>query len=157
MRVRPRDSLRRRVFRCHGLTLIEILVTIAVLGILFGIAVPTWTILIPAYQLNSATRQVATELQLARNRAMAQYRRYRLIFSSPTTYRIEKETAPQANAYELFSGPKNLPGGVSVSANVTPTFLSRGNASQGGTITLAHSAGPSKAITLLPSGRIEIK
>jgi type IV fimbrial biogenesis protein FimT len=140
----------------HGFTLIEISISIAVLGILLAIALPVWNTLAPAFQLNSATRQVVADLQLARNRAMAQYRKFRIVFNSATTYSVERQDNPGVEAYTLFSGPRSLPSGITVASNSTPVFQSRGNASPGATVTLTNSVGASRAITVLLTGRVDI-
>ena len=140
-----------------GFTLLDIIATVAIFSILVAIAVPTWGNLLPGYQLNSAARQVATEFQSARNRAMAQYRRFRLIFDSASTYRVERENTPGAADYALFSGPKNLPSGIIAATNNTPIFQTRGDASPTGSITLTNSKGETKAITVSSTGRVEIQ
>ena len=151
---RPRQSF----FLSHGgFTVLDIIATLAIFGILAAIAVPTWGNLLPGYQLNSAARQVATEFQSARNRAMVQYRRFRIVFDSATTYRVERENTPGAADYVLFSGPKGFPSGITAAANNTPVFQTRGDASPTGSITLTNSKGETKAITVSSTGRVEIQ
>jgi len=142
---------------CRGFTLIEILISIVILSSLFAIALPIWSAVIPGYQLNSAARQMATEFHSARNRAMAQYRRFRLVFSSATTYSIERENTPGAADYTLFSGPKTLPSAVTSTFNNTPIFQTRGDASPAGTVTLTNSTGASKVITVSSTGKVDIQ
>ena len=142
---------------CRGFTLIEILISIVILSSLFAIALPIWSSLIPGYQLNSAARQMAVEFHSARNRAMAQYRRFRLVFNSATTYSVERETTPGAADYTLFSGPKTLPSAVTATFNNTPIFQTRGDASPAGTVTLTNSTGASKVITVSSTGKVDIQ
>lgn len=145
------------VFSYSGFTLLEIIVTLAIFSILVAIAVPIWSTLVPGYQLNSAARQVATEFQSARNRAMAQYRRFRVVFDSATTYRVERENTPGAADYALLIGPKSLPPGITATSNNTPIFQTRGDASPTGSVTLTNSTGDTKAVTVSSTGRVEIQ
>ncbi len=145
------------LFSRRGFTLIEMLVSIVILSSLFAIALPIWSAVIPGYQLNSAARQMATELHSARNRAMAQYRRFRLVFNSATTYSVERETTPGAADYTLFSGPKSLPSAITATFNNTPIFQTRGDASPAGTVTLTNSTGASKVITVSSTGKVDIQ
>jgi prepilin-type N-terminal cleavage/methylation domain-containing protein len=65
-----------KLSRVDGFTVLEILVAMAIFTILGAFAVPQWGNLLSKYRLDSAARLVATELHGARNRAMAQYRRF---------------------------------------------------------------------------------
>jgi len=140
-----------------GFTLLEILVVMAIFTILGAFAVPQWGNLLAKYRLDSAARQVATELHGAKNRAMAQYRRFKLVFDSPTTYTIQKEQTPGEGDYTATSGAKSLPLGITVEFNNTPVFQTRGNASPGATITLTNPNNETKKVVVALTGRIEIR
>jgi len=146
-----------KLSQADGFTLIEILVTMAILTILGAFAVPQWGNLLAKYRLDSAARQVATELHGAKNRAMAQYRRFKLVFDSPTTYTIQKEQTPGEGDYTATSGAKSLPLGITVEFNNTPVFQTRGNASPGATITLTNPNNETKKVVVALTGRIEIR
>ena len=146
-----------KLSQADGFTLIEILVTMAILTILGAFAVPQWGNLLAKYRLDSAARQVATELHGAKNRAMAQYRRFKLVFDSPTTYTIQKEQTPGEGDYTATSGDKSLPLGITVEFNNTPVFQTRGNASPGATITLTNPNNETKKVVVALTGRIEIR
>ncbi len=140
-----------------GFTLLEILVVMAIFTILGAFAVPQWGNLLSKYRLDSAARHVATELHGARNRAMAQYRRFKLVFDSPTTYTIQKEQNPGEKDYTAISGAKSLPIGITAVFNNTPVFQTRGNASSGATITLSNSENGTKEVVVHLTGRIDIR
>ncbi len=146
-----------RPSRACGFTLLEILVAMGILGILAGFAIPHWSSLLSGYRLNAAARQVAVELHSARNRAMAQYRRFKVVFTTSSTYTIQREQAPGLKVYTVISGPKRLPSGITAEANRTPVFQTRGNASPGATITLTNSEGTIKEVVVHLTGRIALR
>ena len=65
-----RNSGFPRPFRAAGFTLIELMVTIAVLAIVTAIAVPSMRSLILANRLTAASTELVTSLQLARSEAL---------------------------------------------------------------------------------------
>jgi type IV fimbrial biogenesis protein FimT len=152
----PRCQNSLAVFCECGVTLVEILLTVIVFSVLLSIAIPNWSALMPGYQLDSAARQLATDLQSARNRAMAHYRKYRVVSVTSTTYRLEREQTP-GGSYVVFVGPKAFPSGITSSFDKTPVFQTRGSVSPGATITLTNSKGQTKQVEVEQSGRIEIR
>ncbi len=146
----------RKLRLADGFTVLEILVAMAIFTILGAFAIPQWGNLLSKYRLDSAARLVATELHGARNRAMAQYRRFRVVFDSPTTYTIQKEQTPGGD-YAATGGPKSLPLGITAEFNKTPIFQTRGNASPGATITLSNIESDTKEVVVHLTGRIVIR
>ena len=55
----------------HGYSLIELVVAVALAGILAAIALPGWNKLLPTYQLDSSVRQFQSELHNIKMRAAA--------------------------------------------------------------------------------------
>jgi len=55
----------------RGFTLIELAITVLVLGILFAFSVPAFQSLSGSYQLHGATENFAAQLRLAREKAIA--------------------------------------------------------------------------------------
>ncbi len=140
-----------------GFTVLEILVAMAIFTILGAFAIPQWGNLLSKYRLESAARHVATELHGARNRAMAQYRRFKLVFDSTTTYIIQREQTPGVKDYATIGGSKSLPLGITAGFSNTPIFQTRGNASPGATITLSNSKSETKEVVVHLTGRIDIR
>ena len=65
-----RHHIARKGWRTAGFTLIELMVTVAVIGVLAVVAVPAMTGLVNAYRLNGAAGELQTAVQLARSEAV---------------------------------------------------------------------------------------
>jgi prepilin-type N-terminal cleavage/methylation domain-containing protein len=132
-----------------GFTLIEMLVSLTIAGSLIAIAIPKFSQLLPGIRLSSATRQVATDLQLARMRAIAQHANQTVAFNTSTaTYTFG--TADTRNLSQLYPGTTI----ISVSAG-NPTFTTTGTAAAQTTITLSNG-GVTKQVQVATIGRVNI-
>ncbi len=137
-----------------GFTLLELIAALAIFSIVAAIAIPTWSTLIPTYSLNSAARQVQSELHKTKSRAVAENRDFRLVFSS-TSYKIQRH---KGSTYEDTGENKPLPEGIFLgnSSVKTVSFASRGT-SNGGTVRLCNSNGAGKNIRVQSStGRTRV-
>jgi prepilin-type N-terminal cleavage/methylation domain-containing protein len=81
---------RRRARDVRGFSLIELVLVVAILAILGGIAVPTITSMMAGMRVSSAARLVERELQTARMRAVSANRAMRVRFNCPAVgqYRL---------------------------------------------------------------------
>ncbi len=114
-----------------GFTLIEMVATMGVMMLLIAIAVPAFLRWLPTFNLSAAARQVATDLQQARAKAVAQNCQglvcgmtYQLNFSA-ATYVIQKCT-PAPTSCTNDGGNIGLPTGISFSASGVVQFISPG-------------------------------
>jgi prepilin-type N-terminal cleavage/methylation domain-containing protein len=131
-----------------GFTLIEVLSTIVIAGILMSIAIPRFYALLPGIRVASAARQVATDLQLARMRAISQRAPQGLTFSTATTYNFT--IGPDTRNLSLL-----FPGTTVTVTPGNPTFTTVGgnNANATTTITLTNS-GLLRTVTVNAAGKI---
>ena len=74
-----------------GFTLIEMMVALAIGGILTAIAVPNFNDMRDGYRLRAATFDVFAALQRARSEAVKKNNNYRFSLVNPTTYRVHDD------------------------------------------------------------------
>jgi type IV fimbrial biogenesis protein FimT len=72
--------------RSHGFTLLELLVTMAVLAILLTIALPGFSRWLPSYRLKGAARDVFSNLQLARMTAIKERAECAVVFDTTAAH-----------------------------------------------------------------------
>jgi prepilin-type N-terminal cleavage/methylation domain-containing protein len=72
--------------RVRGLTLMELMVTVAILGILVALAVPSFNSFLAKGRLSGAAEALAQDLQLARSEALRRNAEVTISFSSGTAW-----------------------------------------------------------------------
>jgi type IV fimbrial biogenesis protein FimT len=72
----------------RGFTLVELMITISIIGILGLLVVPGILNYLPAYRVNSAAKSLATEMNLVRMRAIAHNRVHRVAFTGTQEIQI---------------------------------------------------------------------
>jgi type IV fimbrial biogenesis protein FimT len=131
-----------------GYSLLELIIAVAVAGILAAIALPSWNRLLPIYQLNSAARQVYSELHNIKMRAATENVGFQLVYSNgAAAYIIQRDSAVLVT--------KPLAAGVTVTNGGTISFSPRGTASAN-RIRLRSSDGTCKQVVVSPTGRVRI-
>jgi type II secretion system protein H len=166
----PRNNL-----RCKGFSLVELLVTMVVVGIVSSLAFPSFAGLTNDYRVKKAARQLMTDLQYARMKAVAEGVQYKVAFTTGTTsYTINKGNSSSGSTTWTQDGTARqladasnpyYTRGVSLSQStaVDVIFSTTGNAAPSSgtafpTITFTASSGTSrsKQVTVLLTGRVRI-
>lgn len=139
-----------------GITLLELLVVMIIIGICAVLLVPGIGAWIPNYRLRGATRDVVSTLRTAQMKAISINTDYRVNFLNATTYILER------NSGGLFISEgtqQTLPTGVQFTAfplNNRFEFNPNSTASTG-SLTLTNTKGSTKTITLTTAtGKINV-
>jgi prepilin-type N-terminal cleavage/methylation domain-containing protein len=140
----------------RGFTLIELVVTMSVLGVVVAGAVLGWPRIEAALRLEAAIHQLAADLHDARALAIASAARTRVVLAAGATA-YDVEHADDDGALQPRAR-RDLPRGIRV-ADVNSggdlVFTARGNA-ENGTVTLADPRGARKSLRLNQRGRVTV-
>ena len=139
-----------------GVTLIELIVVIVIIGILGAFLAPNIGAWLPNYRLRGAARDIVSTMRTAQMRAVSTNLVYAVSFTS-STYILKYQNT--AGTWVNEGATQKLPSGVSIT-----TPISGGNAvfnpnstSSSGSVTLQNSKGTQRRLTLTPStGRVTI-
>lgn len=144
----------------RGLTLLEMLVALALSSALVGAAALQYRRLVPTWELKAAVRQVILDLSVARTRAIAEGRPFRLRFTAPgAVYRRERRS--DDGTYAGDGPPVSLPTHVEISEctarGAAISFQPRGHAGSFGTLTMRNSEGELRRVVVDIAGRMRVQ
>lgn len=106
----------------RGFTLIEVMITIIVMGIVFAIASSTWFGVVESRRVDSGTNHLAADLRLAHTRATNRLEQWQVVLAADSSaYTI----GPTAEPRDLDDDPGDL---VDVDTGATITFEADGSA-----------------------------
>ncbi len=147
-----------------GFTLIELIVIIAIVAVLAGIAVPNFLSYMPKYRLNGAARQVMGDLMAARMKAVSQNNEFKIFFlANGHDYMIldddNNDGTADGGEWTETKDIRDKYHDVTISFKddliKNPIFSPKGTASNRKNIKLTNSSG-SKYIKIAITGRVKI-
>jgi type II secretion system protein H len=149
--------------RERGFTITELMIVIAIMGGVTAVATPSISRWLTSIRLESATRELASTLQLARVKAITQNTSIRINFDTTVhTYQMQQRNAADLTAWNNIDKAKTLPAGIrfgSVTGNPVTFQSGRGSILPGSnsTITLQNIQGKTNAVLVAQTGRVLIR
>ncbi len=145
----------------RGFTMMEILMLVAVVVVLAGIAMPWFLGTLESYRLRVAAWEIAGDLRLARQKAVSTQIRHRFCLSSCDSavpaggYLLEREGTP----WTVEVARTDFPDGVVITTTAPGdkiTFDAKGDVSGAtGTVTLTNQTGTYRVATA-STGRVQV-
>jgi prepilin-type N-terminal cleavage/methylation domain-containing protein len=157
-----------KVRSSKGFSLIELIIVIAIFGIVLAIAASNFTAYRDNTNLREAARSISSDMLLVKQRAVSESRNYRIDFSeAANTYTIQQETAPASGIYSDLSTKPVGAGNTAIKISGTPsfsggvsyvTFQPRGTCNPFGSMKLKNDRRPLVAtITTQITGRVRVE
>lgn len=137
--------------RTCGFTLIEVVISITILGLIIALLSYSFTNQAQIYRLKKAVWEIYSRLNYARYKAILRGVKYKVSFDS-NSYVLEKFDDPMG---EWKIEQRSFLDGVVVTANNSPIFHPRGTVSNLASIFVQNSQGRYK-ISIAISGRIKV-
>lgn len=173
--------MRKKLADKNGFSLVELIVTLSIFGLLMAIAIPSFITYLPTMRIKGAARDIASAFQWARMKAVSENNNFAVKFTG-SSYSIYDDNdndgiyADTTDPLDIAVRTSTLPDGVSfgvgtnvttgVSGGGTPTdfitfgrdacdFTPRGTADSG-TAYITNTKNESYAVTVSSSGRVII-
>lgn len=147
-----------------GFTIIEIMIVIAIIGIMAGIAAPNFMDYLKSRRLSGATMQLYVDLMNARQQAVSQNNKVIVKLLTNNSYSIIRDLNGNSNVDNGETGPiKSIhPDYADVtfepaSSGFNPIFYTNGTGTVGKIIVTSSSLSKTKTINISMNGRVRIE
>jgi len=131
----------------------------AIFGIVTGVGLPNMVNLRKPYKVQGAARQIAADLQVARQRAIARSARYRVNFNTAAkTWTLEREITPNSNSWTADGSAQSLPSGAAFGtiSGGNPIFNTRGTLSAAVTVPVTMTGAHTRTVTCNVLGKTQV-
>jgi Tfp pilus assembly protein FimT len=133
---------------------LDLLTALGLFAAMAAIAIPNLAGQLPTYRLNTAARQVQSELHRIKSQAVAHNANFRVVFLNPSLYRIERMSGSYQSTGEQKALPEGIVYGNTSAADIS--FTPRGTANSD-TVSLCNSRREGKNIIVFGgTGRIRV-
>lgn len=130
----------------QGFTLVEIIATVSLLGILLAMATGGLTYYFSVKSLETSGREITTEIRAAQAMAVATGNTYRLAFDTANeTYTLQRRSGAE---YPNVKGPLSLEGGTQFATAPTKMDFYARSSCEGGQVVLKNNYGKPITITV---------
>ena len=143
-----------KIFNKTGFSLLELMIVLAIMGILSAIAAPNFMHYMAERRLSGAARMVMSDLMAARQKAVSQNINVTVTFTSDRAYTITGDATARDIQRDYYD--------VTLSASANPIFTPRGTANTGTgtqivvTVTSSKTGVSQKYVKVEPTGRVKI-
>jgi prepilin-type N-terminal cleavage/methylation domain-containing protein len=140
-----------------GFSLIEMVIVLAIIGIITTIGLPVYRQIKPTLDLNAETRDIASDLRYAQQLAVTEQSNYTVEFDPV----LNKYTITNVETSSVIKH-KNINDNISIQSitglvSDTAIFNVTGAAVDSGVITLANTNNATTTISIKPSGYVKIE
>jgi prepilin-type N-terminal cleavage/methylation domain-containing protein len=149
----------QRVSYAAGFTLVELMVTMAVIGIVSSVTAVNVVREIPRYRLTNAAAQLAWNFRALRLRAISQHHAVMVTFTNNHVYTVWTDRNDNSSIDSGEVQTVDINGaypGIQLASTTNPTFNATGTVTNLPTITLTNPSG-AKTLTMNMLGDVTIQ
>lgn len=147
----------------HGFTILELMIAIAILGILAAVAIPSMQPFMAQRRLNGAGRQIYSDLAAMRMRAVSENKWIALVIDNNHTYSIFRDYAQSGNKSSTGNQVLNVRDlhqnyddvGFSTATGTVVTFKPDGTSGNSTFTVNSSSITGTKSVNISVSGNIQ--